>query len=603
MKSRVLKEKMLMKYRFLVSKLIASFLVISSVTNLNGQTNILSGDYLTRDIDSIGIFKMILPDGIPFYYSKAQAEYDFNKCNTFPFDFPFSFWAKKNGIIGNTLNNIYFESDSVLIDSNYVHKLINQYRQFNISSNRFGEPQYFRPDLSIKTVIIELKQQANLTSKLYEIISPISRDLYDFRFWGLENRDKKGDIKPSNRLDTLIPRLNSIAQEVNSKILFAKDSLKNEFLINTLIKIDTLIKNFKRQYAPPKYIKVTETMLNYAGDIWAVANGYMNWIHDENYSIGNHIEILQHNAGSLGDKKYSLLRLLSVDPNINYDTSFIIDRHIALTSWAKEMSLDSVLSLLPLQISKEGKFEIRFVHHRLDDWEKERSFINLAITNFLKKIFKDTSSSQQEQFNDFTSYIWVTASSIFHLPNQQTEIIIYNLRNETEIITYDKGNIKSIIPPCSNCEARTQIILHKDESLYVSSTFKSATKGIGQIEDVIYRALVRYFNDKKCTPDSWKRVTVANGQVTVWLNNARQLVLENENYWENVKYDFKILRKADDLQIALVTYGEYGTGIVFKSIGKPPSYSAYKPMEPKFSKPLQVYCSDVLYKIKDILTQ
>jgi hypothetical protein len=567
-------------------QLLFSILFILTVYYSHGQSKKTLNYFLAKEIDTNHVFKNIFLNGKPFLYTKSEAIKDFNKSDRFPF----TSWESEK-LVNYTISNIFSESDTILIDLAYISRLIKQYREFNNASNKYGESQYFRPDYRLSELLPELQSTAADLKKLDSLISKIANKLDAFNF-SLKKRDSNGVLKPNVRLDKLLPNLKPILELVKSYQLITENQLNSPDVAEKFSHLSGLIETFQKKYGEAEKKNVTEEIIDEAEDIWRFANGNSNIIYYKKYDVESHIKRLENISTKFDDQKFSLLRLLSVDQNVNYDPAFISDRQLNMENWLKESEVNQLLSLKPPSLTYEGKFLIRLIGIR-DNYKNRDAVIKKFLKMYKEKLPEDESALK----NEFTSKLLFTAGSLFYLPRQQVEVIIYGLGEEAEIIEYDGDTIKSIIPPCSTCMAQTEIIIHKDESK--SKILINTQNSINSVEKIIYKALENYFQDKNLKKDSWKRVRVENGAVIVWLYNARKLVLENENYWENVKYEFKIKKQTDDLSISLDTFGEFATGIAW---GKPPSYAGYKPMEPKFTKQLQIYCSDILYIIKDFLT-
>ncbi|MEO7224726.1 MAG: hypothetical protein ABIY60_01895 [Flavobacterium circumlabens] len=570
---------------FIYRQLLFSILFILTVCYSYGQSKKTLNEFLAKDIDTNQVFKNILPNGKSFLYTKSEAIKDFSKNE----QFPFAPWENEK-LVNYTISNIFSESDTILIDSVYISRLIKQYREFNNASNKYGESQYFRPDYQLSKLGLRLADAAAAFKKQDSLISPITKELYGF-YDSLKSWDK-GFLRPIERLDTLMPKLKPIQIMIKKNELTSKYQLNNTVLAEKLGHLSGLIETFQQKYGTGEKKKVTEKIIGEVHDIWEYAGDNSYLFSHEKRVIENHIEILKDKTFTFDDQKFSLLRLLSIDQNVNYDPAFISDRQISLENWLKETKVNRLLSLEPLRLTYEGKFQIRLVGTR-DNYKNS----NAVMKSFLKMYKYKLPADESELKDEFTSKLLFTAGSLFYLPRQQVELIIYGFGEETEFIEYDGNTIKSVIPPCSSCMAETYVVIHKDE--YKPKISISSPSSINSIEKKIYKALEKYFQDKSLKKDSWKRMKVENGAVIVWLFNARKLVLENENYWENVKYEFTIKNQSGDLAISLNTFGEFGTGIAW---GKPPSYAGYKSMEPKFTKQLQIYCSDILYIIKDFLT-
>ena len=558
-----------------------------------GQTKNVLNQFLEREINLNVVLQQTLPDGKKFYYSRRQATHDFNLYSEFPFDF----WAKRERLVERFLVNIFDESDIILIDSSYIITLVDKYNEFNVASNKIGEPQYFRPDCSIKNLIVDLARESQQLDKLYKLWTKTTDNLYQFRFWSLESRDREGYLRPSDRMDTLIPMVIPIIKQLEKDREIAESEMNNQFIVERMDHLTYLLKLFHSQYATKENKKVTKSVLDSASLVWQYTNYYGNLLHDQRVSMGSASKTLIDVSSKQKDQQYALLRLLSVDQNVNYDTGFISNRTAVLQEWLNSMGVNSLLTLSDIRMNATGKFAFHF-------FEEESNSDSLYMINFLRQYNPKAVSTPDEIRNEFTSRIFFTISSLFHLPLEQLDVYVHGGVYETEIIKYKESKIISVIPPCSTCMAETVTIIHKDECMSNTSLARSFfVNGSKRMEMIIYNALLRYFQSKNCKQDSWKRIKVENGEVIVWLNNARKIVLENEGYWENILYRFKISKEQSGVKLDLITYGEFGTGIVIGELGKPPSYSAYKPMEPKFTTPLQNYCSDVLYKIKDLLTQ
>jgi hypothetical protein len=290
-----------------------------------------------------------------------------------------------------------------------------------------------------------------------------------------------------------------------------------------------------------------------------------------------------------------VFQLLRINTAVNYDTAWVDFKRKSVYNWMKAVGADEILIFDELRLEATGVYTFRF--HVPDSKEAKWTQFSKLYNTRNKRTFTDD--------------LFYKLNYIFRLPPEYMVLKMnYSYEGLYGDITYNKGELSYAFMQLTSARTRTKLKkedVHKLLASFVQSSSKKVDarmKHVDTFEKMIYECLVKYFESKKVDIDeNLQKIKVEDNKVIAYANNVRREILKNEQYWENVGYDFSITDDADKVVIDLKVDGEYGTGIVIGNIGRPPSYKGYESDEPKFKKELQRYTSDILYKLIDILNQ
>jgi hypothetical protein len=80
------------------------------------------------------------------------------------------------------------------------------------------------------------------------------------------------------------------------------------------------------------------------------------------------------------------------------------------------------------------------------------------------------------------------------------------------------------------------------------------------------------------------------------VNNAKNMIIENEGLWEDADINLVIIYKKDGIKLVSVIDGRWSAGIL-----APKSAEAFRDMEPRYAKHLGDFAGKLLIQIKDEL--
>jgi hypothetical protein len=545
-------------------------LLLFGFLNAIAQRTSLNYEFENQKLDSNEIIRSILGDSPRLIYKKSDVIRDAKVLAANMSD------LLGNAFVANIKNNIFFGVNSITIDSNYIISLVKKYQNFYITSNLIGQQRFLRPEFDLGRLTDSLQTMHENQVFHKQIWNHLYREIPEYL-------DTTQDFK--NKLD-------SIKNDIINYKHFEKSFFNNSVFQEHLDSLAKLISSIELN------VNLKKTDRSLSDSLRSLLFSFSKSIRTENEDI----QLANEGLSKLpSDFPISLLLLASIDQRINYDTAYLNNRTMVMKQWIEDNKLNSVLTFSNIALDGAGRFTFTFHSYGHDQNEL------VAFLNNYKKIHPN-----HETYESFKTRLFFKVADIFRIPPDY--LTVEMLSGPTTEIIVEEGNkivthsiTRHSLPPGELAFIGPfptfHTIIHEDEvnlnTSILSNFFQSNS---GHIENIIYRAIAAYVRKRNINKENLQRIKVDDGEVIVWLNNVRNEILKNENYWENVQFRITAKKTRSDLKLTLITDGEFGTGIVIGFLGKPPSYSAYKPMEPKYFEQLKKYSADFLYKLKDILT-